>query len=61
MDESRFIKMININPTLIENIKIMKKNNEKRKEFSKNTRELFLKEFQVEKSVELLHKYIINN
>ncbi|WP_335967752.1 glycosyltransferase family 4 protein [Fusobacterium polymorphum] len=47
--------------SLIENIKIMKKNNEKRKEFSKNTRELFLKEFQVEKSVELLHKYIINN
>jgi L-fucosamine transferase len=47
--------------SLIENIKIMKKNNEKRKEFSKNARELFLKEFQVEKSVELLHKYITNN
>ena len=47
--------------SLIENIKIMKKNKEKRKEFSKNARELFLKEFQVEKSVELLHKYINNN
>ena len=47
--------------SLIENIKIMKENKEMRKEFSKNARELFLKEFQVEKSVELLHKYINNN
>lgn len=47
--------------SLIKNIKIMKENKEKRKEFSKNARELFLKEFQVEKSVELLHKYINNN
>jgi len=47
--------------SLIENIKIMKENKEIRKEFSKNARELFLKEFQVEKSVELLHKYINNN
>lgn len=47
--------------SIIENIKIMKKNKEKRKEFSKNARELFLKEFQVEKSVKLLHKYINNN
>ena len=47
----------NIN-SLIENIRIMKENKEKRQEFSKNARELFLKEFQVEKSVELLHKYI---
>lgn len=44
--------------SLIENIRIMKENKEKRQEFSKNARELFLKEFQVEKSVELLHKYI---
>ena len=44
--------------SLIENIKIMKENKEKRKEFSKNARKLFLKEFQVEKSVELLYKYI---
>lgn len=44
--------------SLIENIRIMKENKEKRQEFSKNGRELFLKEFQVEKSVELLHKYI---
>ena len=47
--------------SLIENIKIMKENKEMRKEFSKNARELFLKEFQVEKSVELLHKYINDN
>lgn len=47
--------------SLIDNIKIMKENIEKRKEFSKNARELFLKEFQVEKSVDLLHKYINNN
>ncbi|EFE87080.1 glycosyltransferase family 4 protein [Fusobacterium periodonticum] len=47
--------------SLIKNIKIMKENKENRKEFSKNARELFLKEFQVEKSVELLHKYINNN
>lgn len=47
--------------SLIENIKIMKENKEMRKEFSKNARELFLKEFQVEKSVELLHKYTNNN
>lgn len=47
--------------SLIKNIEIMKENKEKRKEFSKNARELFLKEFQVEKSVELLHKYITNN
>ena len=47
--------------SLIENIKMMKENKEIRKEFSKNARELFLKEFQVEKSVELLHKYINNN
>lgn len=47
--------------SLIKNIKIMKENKEKRKEFSKNARELFLKEFQVEKSVELLHKYINNS
>lgn len=47
--------------SLIESIKIMKENKEKRKEFSKNARELFLKEFQVEKSVDLLHKYINNN
>ena len=47
--------------SIIENIKIMKKNKEKRKEFSKNARELFLKEFQVEKSVDLLHKYINND
>ena len=40
---------------------MMKENKEIRKEFSKNARELFLKEFQVEKSVELLHKYINNN
>ena len=46
--------------SLIKNIEIMKENKEKRKEFSKNARELFLKEFQVEKSVELLHKYITN-
>ena len=44
--------------SLIENIRIMKENKEKRQEFSKNARKLFLKEFQVEKSVELLHKYI---
>lgn len=44
--------------SLIKNIKIMKENKEKRKEFSKNARKLFLKEFQVEKSVELLYKYI---
>jgi len=44
--------------SLIENIKVMKENKEKRRVFSKNARELFLKEFQVEKSVELLHKYI---
>jgi putative glycosyltransferase len=50
----------NIN-SLIENIRILKENKEKRQEFSKNARELFLKEFQVEKSVELLHKYINNN
>jgi len=47
--------------SLIENIKIMKENKEIRKEFSKNARELFLKEFQVERSVELLHKYINND
>ena len=47
--------------SLIENIKVMKENKEKRRVFSKNARELFLKEFQVEKSVELLHKYINNN
>ena len=47
--------------SLIENIKIMKENREIRRKFSKNARELFLKEFQVEKSVELLHKYINNN
>ena len=47
--------------SLIENIKMIKENKEIRKEFSKNARELFLKEFQVEKSVELLHKYINNN
>ena len=47
--------------SLIENIKIMKEKKEMRKEFSKNARELFLKEFQVEKSVELLHKYTNNN
>lgn len=47
--------------SLIENIKIMKENKEMRKELSKNARELFLKEFQVEKSVELLHKYTNNN
>ena len=47
--------------SLIENIKIMKKDKEKRKRFSKNARELFLREFQVEKSVDLLHKYINNN
>ncbi|MCF0161642.1 glycosyltransferase family 4 protein [Fusobacterium necrophorum] len=45
---------------LIKNIKKMKENREKRKKFSKNARELFLREFQVEKSVELLHKYIKN-
>lgn len=44
--------------SLIENIKTIKENVEKRKKFSKNARELFLKEFQVEKSVSLLHKYI---
>ena len=44
--------------SLIENIRIMKENREIRRKFSKNARELFLKEFQVEKSVELLHKYI---
>ena len=47
--------------SLIENIKVMKENKEKRRVFSKNARELFLKEFQVEKSVNLLHKYINNN
>jgi hypothetical protein len=47
--------------SLIENIKVMKENKEKRRVFSKNARELFLKEFQVEKSVYLLHKYINNN
>lgn len=47
--------------SLIENIKIMKENKEIRREFSKNARELFLKEFQVERSVELLHKYINND
>ena len=47
--------------SLIENIRIMKENREIRRKFSKNARELFLKEFQVEKSVELLHKYINNN
>lgn len=47
--------------SLIENIKAMKENKEKRRVFSKNARELFLKEFQVEKSVYLLHKYINNN
>ena len=36
--------------SLIENIKVMKENKEKRRVFSKNARELFLKEFQVEKS-----------
>ena len=44
--------------SLIENIRIMKENREIRRKFSKNARELFLKEFQVEKSVDLLHKYI---
>lgn len=47
--------------SLIENIKVMKENKEKRRVFSKNARELFLKEFQVEKSVNLLHKYVSNN
>ena len=46
--------------SLIENIRIMKENREIRRKFSKNARELFLKEFQVEKSVDLLHKYINN-
>lgn len=47
--------------SLIENIKVMKEDKEKRKEFSKNARELFLKEFKVEKSIDLLHKYINNS
>ena len=46
--------------SLIENIRIMKENREIRRKFSKNARELFLKEFQVKKSVDLLHKYINN-
>ena len=46
--------------SLIENIRIMKENREIRRKFSKNARELFLKEFRVEKSVDLLHKYINN-
>ena len=46
--------------SLIENRRIMKENREIRRKFSKNARELFLKEFQVEKSVDLLHKYINN-
>lgn len=50
----------NIN-SLVGNIKLMKEDKEKRKKFSKNARELFIKKFQVEKSVRLLHKYTNNN